>query len=95
MRTYVAAAAVLTVIPVIAWAADYGAKPNPPAATSAAPEAAPAPGTVVVGPRWTACTAEVQKFCSTIERGKGKMRECLEAHAAEASDACKARLAEH
>ena len=28
-----------------------------------------------------ACAADVQKFCANIERAKGAMRTCLEAHA--------------
>jgi hypothetical protein len=93
MRVSIAAAIVFSVFPTAIWAADYGAKSSAPAASSEAP--APAAANVAVGPRWTACTSEVQKFCANIERGKGKMRECLQRHVADASDACKARLAEH
>jgi hypothetical protein len=36
-----------------------------------------------------ACSADVQKFCATIERGKGAMRVCLDAHQSELSPACR------
>jgi multidrug efflux system membrane fusion protein len=38
----------------------------------------------------TACAADVQKFCPNVERGRDGIRECLQAHAAELSDSCKA-----
>jgi multidrug efflux system membrane fusion protein len=38
----------------------------------------------------TACAADVQKFCANVERGRDGIRECLQAHAAELSDSCKA-----
>ena len=38
----------------------------------------------------TACAADVQKFCANVERGRDGIRECLQAHAAELSDGCKA-----
>jgi multidrug efflux system membrane fusion protein len=37
----------------------------------------------------TACAADVQKFCATIER-RDAIRDCLQAHAAELSGSCKA-----
>jgi hypothetical protein len=40
-----------------------------------------------------ACSADVQKFCASIERGKGQVRNCLEGHKADLSDACKAAIA--
>jgi hypothetical protein len=40
-----------------------------------------------------ACSADVQKFCASTERGKGQVRNCLEGHKAELSDACKAAMA--
>ena len=33
-----------------------------------------------------ACAADVQKFCANIERAKGAMRACLEAHETQLSD---------
>ena len=50
------------------------------------------PGT---GKRWTACETEIQKFCSNIEKGKGKLRACLNEHTADLSDGCKASMAAH
>jgi len=41
-----------------------------------------------------ACAADVQKFCADIERVKGAMRTCLEAHQVQLSDSCKAARAE-
>ncbi len=41
-----------------------------------------------------ACSADVQKFCANIERAKGAMRGCLEAHQTQLSDGCKAARAE-
>jgi predicted outer membrane protein len=42
----------------------------------------------------TACAADVQKFCADIERAKGAMRGCLQAHEAQLSDGCKAARVE-
>ncbi|HZT48224.1 MAG TPA: cysteine rich repeat-containing protein [Hyphomicrobiaceae bacterium] len=41
-----------------------------------------------------ACAADVQKFCATVERGKGALRACLESHETQLSDGCKAARAE-
>jgi hypothetical protein len=41
-----------------------------------------------------ACSADVQKFCSGIERGKGLMRACLDQHQKELSAGCQAARAE-
>ena len=41
-----------------------------------------------------ACAADVQKFCANIDRVKGAMRSCLEAHDKQLSDGCKAARAE-
>jgi hypothetical protein len=41
-----------------------------------------------------ACAADVQKFCADVERGKGAMRTCLEAHQTQLSDSCKDARAE-
>ena len=41
-----------------------------------------------------ACAADVQKFCANIERAKGAMRGCFEAHETQLSDGCKAARAE-
>jgi Cysteine rich repeat len=41
-----------------------------------------------------ACSADVQKFCANIEKAKGAMRSCLEAHEKDLSDTCRAARAE-
>jgi hypothetical protein len=41
-----------------------------------------------------ACSTEAQKFCGNIERGKGKLRACLEGHQAELSDSCKTAISQ-
>ena len=62
-------------------------------ATFAADDATPAPAGT--GKHWAACQAEITKFCSNIEKGKGKMRACLTEHTADLSDGCKTSMAEH
>ena len=42
----------------------------------------------------TACAGDIQKFCATIERAKGAMRSCLEAHENDLTASCKAARAE-
>jgi hypothetical protein len=41
-----------------------------------------------------ACATDVQKLCANVERAKGAMRSCLEAHETQVSDGCKAARAE-
>jgi hypothetical protein len=41
-----------------------------------------------------ACAADIQKFCANIERAKGAMRSCLEAHENDLTASCKAARAE-
>ena len=41
-----------------------------------------------------ACATDVQRFCASVERAKGAMRSCLEAHATQLSDGCRAARAE-
>ena len=83
MKKYIAAAAALILCaPLAAFAADSAATTAPAAGAASKP-------------RWSACTAEVQKFCANIEHGKGKIRSCLEGHATELSGTCKTRMAEH
>jgi multidrug efflux system membrane fusion protein len=41
----------------------------------------------------TACAADLQKFCPKVERGRDAIRECLQAHANQLSDGCKAATA--
>ena len=38
-----------------------------------------------------ACKPDVEKFCSDVQPGHGRVRVCLRAHEAELSDACKAQ----
>ena len=38
----------------------------------------------------TACAQDVQKFCAKVERGRDAIRACLQAHAPELSEGCKA-----
>lgn len=70
-----------------------------PAATTTAPAAAPATAAVPAdgqgSKRWKDCAGDVQKFCATVEKGKGAVRTCLESHSAELSPACKTGMAEH
>ena len=40
-----------------------------------------------------ACAADVQKFCPNVERNREAIRGCLQSHAAELSEACKAATA--
>jgi Cysteine rich repeat len=61
-----------------------------PAAAFAQTTPAPA-----AGQHWQACAADRQKFCATVEKGKGLVRKCLESHASELADGCKISLAEH
>lgn len=47
------------------------------------------------GKRWKACGDDVQKFCASVEKGKGQVRACRDSHAPELSDACKTARADH
>jgi hypothetical protein len=82
------ALAVLCLTPVAALA-ETAAAPAEPQATEST---SPATGK---GTRWQACATEIEKFCATVEKGKGLKRACLESHAAELSDGCKTSMAEH
>ena len=42
----------------------------------------------------TACAADIQKFCASIERAKGAMRTCLEQNQTSLSNECNAARAE-
>ena len=42
----------------------------------------------------TACAADIQKFCASIERAKGAMRACLEQNQTSLSSECNAARAE-
>ena len=41
----------------------------------------------------TACAADVQKLCANVERSRDAIRACLQANAAQLSEACKAAAA--
>lgn len=84
MKAAVAALATLLIGVVPALGEEQAAPP---------PSAQPAPA-IKVGPRWVACTDEVQKFCADAEQGKGWVRNCLKDHTADLSEACKAVVAE-
>jgi hypothetical protein len=73
-------AVALAVLPVTAFAQDTG---SPSAAVSEARARMRA-----------ACGQDVAKYCANIERAKGAMRSCLDAHQTQLSDGCKAARAE-
>jgi hypothetical protein len=91
-RSTLAAAVAITLIPFAALAQSTA----PKAPATAAPTAA-APATDAQEARSkvrTACAADIQKFCASIERAKGAMRSCLEAHEKDLTATCKAARAE-
>jgi hypothetical protein len=45
-----------------------------------------------VAREWEACRADAARLCKDTPRGHGQLRECLKAHEAELSDACKAAI---
>ena len=94
MKRIVTAAAALMFTPFLALAAEPSSTAAAPPAATAAPADATPDAEARRGQRWAACATEVQKFCTGIEKGKGKMRACLDGHTAELSDGCKARMAE-
>ena len=40
-----------------------------------------------------ACAADIKAKCADVKPGGGRIKDCVKTHAAEFSDACKARLA--
>lgn len=93
MKRITTIAAALVFAPCLALAAETA--PAATAAPAAAATAAPADTSGERGQqRWSACAAELQKFCANIERARGAKRTCLKSHAAELSDGCKIRMAE-
>jgi len=40
----------------------------------------------------TACAADYKRFCSAVKLGEGRIAQCLQSHAGELSDQCKASL---
>jgi hypothetical protein len=91
MKPFILLAAAVMLAPFAAVAAEDAAKAAAPkdAAKTEAPHDA-----AEHAKRWAACSAEITKFCASAEQGRGKTRACLEPHAAELSDGCKARMAE-
>jgi hypothetical protein len=79
LKTYGIALALAAVLPLAALA------------QSATPQASTSEGRAKLR---AACAADVQKFCANIERGKGAMRSCLQAHETQLSEGCKAARAE-
>ena len=68
-------------------AEDQPAGDSEPAAKGAAP--APSAKSEAREKMRTACAADVQKFCPNVERGRDALRSCLQANAAQLSEACK------
>jgi hypothetical protein len=63
----------------------------PAAALAQSAPPAPSPEQVAAREKMrAACSPDIQKFCATIERGKGAMRACLDAHQSGLSQACRA-----
>jgi hypothetical protein len=78
--------------PILAAAAALAVLPLAALAQSTAPQAADQrEGRSAVR---AACAADIQKFCANIERARGAMRSCLEAHDKDLSASCKAARAE-
>ncbi len=42
-----------------------------------------------------ACRADVERLCAGVQRGGGRIFECLKAHEADVSESCKTSMAEH
>jgi predicted outer membrane protein len=87
-RSTLAAVVAIALLPLAALAQSTA--PKAPGATEpAATDAQEARGKVR-----TACAGDIQKFCANIERAKGAMRSCLEAHENDLTATCKAARAE-
>lgn len=41
-----------------------------------------------------ACGADIEKFCSTVKGGHGRIMRCMKEHKAELSEGCKTQVAE-
>lgn len=87
--------------PAVAAPAPATVKAAPAAATTAPSTTPVAPTTAAVptddhgSKRWKDCAGDVQKFCATVEKGKGAVKTCLESHSAELAPACKTSMTEH
>lgn len=44
------------------------------------------------GSWWGVCEADVQKYCSTVEIGEGRMAKCLKQHGSQLTKECKTTL---
>jgi Cysteine rich repeat len=78
------AALLLAMLPLAALAQST----DQPSSTTAAP-AAPSPAVKEARVKMrTACAADLQKFCATVERGKGALVGCLRTHGTELSPEC-------
>jgi cysteine rich repeat protein len=90
-RPILGVAVALALFPLAALAQSAAPKspPTPPAATAPSTEASEARAKVR-----TACAADIQKLCPNIEKGKGGLRNCLQANEKQLTDACKAARAE-
>ena len=90
-RPILAAAVALAVLPLAALAQSTAPKAPAAAPTATAPAADTQEARNKVR---TACAADIQKFCANIERARGAMRSCLEAHEKDLAATCKAARAE-
>lgn len=90
-RPILAAVVALAVLPLAALAQSTAPKAPAAAPTATAPAADTQEARNKVR---TACAADIQKFCANIERARGAMRSCLEAHEKDLAATCKAARAE-
>ena len=65
------------------------------AAGAALADDAPAGGQGGPGPHARPCRADLEKFCSGVQPGGGRIVGCLKAHEAEVSPACHDAMAAH
>jgi cysteine rich repeat protein len=91
-RSILAAGVALAMLPLAALAQSTAPKAPAAAPTVAAPAATDAQD--ARGKVRTACATDIEKFCANIERAKGAMRSCLEAHEKDLTSVCKAARAE-
>ena len=52
----------------------------------------PPPGPPGEHPVLTACKGEIKRFCSNVEVGEGRVKNCMKAHLPELSEQCKEAL---
>jgi hypothetical protein len=41
-----------------------------------------------------ACAADIQKYCADVQRGGGRIGQCMRSHMSDLSDGCKSALAQ-